>query len=267
MKLKAAFFVICFACLVCPVRAQSALSAKSGDNPVVILAKDTARVVISPAHYDKRDWLLLGAVSLAGFGLYSADGEIRDFVQRNAAPADTAKIFKRMGDGQYLLPSVALAYGAGAVFGSERLKTASVLAAESFVIAGLIANTVKLAGHRHRPNAGDGPYSYDGISFDSGNTSFPSGHTTVAFAVAGAYAGVYDDKPAVAITAYGLASLVGLSRMNDDAHWASDVFFGAVLGYFTSKAVVRYHNERAGIKTALFPYWNGGPGVMVSSRF
>lgn len=267
MSRKVVILFLCFTCLACPVSAQSALSAKSGDNPVIILAKDTARVVISPAHYDRRDWLTFGAVALAGFGLYSADGEIRDFVLRNAAPSDTSKIFKRMGDGQYLLPAVALAYGSGYVFKSERLKTASALAAESFIIAGLIANTVKLAGHRHRPNAGDGPYSFDGISLDSGNTSFPSGHTSVAFAVAGAYAGVYDDKPAVAVTAYGLASLVGLSRMNDDAHWASDVFFGAALGYFTSKAVVRYHNERAGVKTALLPYWNGGPGVMVSSRF
>jgi membrane-associated phospholipid phosphatase len=39
---------------------------------------------------------------------------------------------------------------------------------------------------------------------------------------------------------YGGASLVGLSRMYHDKHWASDVALGAAIGTFSGLKVVRY---------------------------
>jgi membrane-associated phospholipid phosphatase len=42
--------------------------------------------------------------------------------------------------------------------------------------------------------------------------------------------------------AYGIATLTALSRVNDNAHWASDVFFGAIIGYFTAKAIMALNN-------------------------
>jgi len=43
--------------------------------------------------------------------------------------------------------------------------------------------------------------------------------------------------------AYGIATLTALSRVNDNAHWASDIFFGAVIGYFTAKAIIAQNNK------------------------
>ncbi len=42
---------------------------------------------------------------------------------------------------------------------------------------------------------------------------------------------------------YGGASLVALSRMYDDKHWASDVIVGAMIGQFAGRKVVRYHHS------------------------
>jgi membrane-associated phospholipid phosphatase len=39
---------------------------------------------------------------------------------------------------------------------------------------------------------------------------------------------------------YGGATLVGLSRMYNNAHWASDVALGAAIGTFSGIKVVRY---------------------------
>jgi membrane-associated phospholipid phosphatase len=39
---------------------------------------------------------------------------------------------------------------------------------------------------------------------------------------------------------YGGATLVGLSRMYNNAHWASDVVLGAAIGTFSGIKVVRY---------------------------
>jgi undecaprenyl-diphosphatase len=57
--------------------------------------------------------------------------------------------------------------------------------------------------------------------------SFPSGHTITTFALAVVLAKGY---PSWKIPIYGLACLIGFSRIYLDSHFASDVFAGAVLG-------------------------------------
>jgi membrane-associated phospholipid phosphatase len=61
--------------------------------------------------------------------------------------------------------------------------------------------------------------------------SFPSGHTSAAFSVAAVFAERYPDRRWVRWVAYGLAGLVGFSRISLESHFPSDVFLGAVLGY------------------------------------
>jgi membrane-associated phospholipid phosphatase len=45
---------------------------------------------------------------------------------------------------------------------------------------------------------------------------------------------------------YGGAALVGLSRMYENRHWASDVIMGAAIGTFAGTKVVRYHRTHPG---------------------
>jgi membrane-associated phospholipid phosphatase len=81
-----------------------------------------------------------------------------------------------------------------------------------------------------------------------GNTarqSFPSGHTTAAFAAAAAVTSEAERMWPhhfwlVAPAMYGGAALVGISRMYHDKHWASDVALGAAVGTFSGLKVVRY---------------------------
>lgn len=64
---------------------------------------------------------------------------------------------------------------------------------------------------------------------------FPSGHTASAFSVATVFAARYPDY---AVAAYGIAAIIGASRVSTRAHFPSDVFFGAALGYSISHYVV-----------------------------
>lgn len=64
--------------------------------------------------------------------------------------------------------------------------------------------------------------------------SFPSGHTATAFATATSLTYSYGAK--AALVAYPLAAMVGLSRMSDDMHWASDVVAGAFVGFIMARA-------------------------------
>lgn len=60
--------------------------------------------------------------------------------------------------------------------------------------------------------------------------SFPSGHTATAFAFAGIVA-ILRVADATAIGIALLAAIAGLSRVAVGAHWPSDVFAGAALGW------------------------------------
>lgn len=70
--------------------------------------------------------------------------------------------------------------------------------------------------------------------------AFPSGHTSAAFAVATVFAKRYKHHRWVPWVSYGLAGLVGFSRVSLESHFPSDVFLGAVLGYaIAHNAVLR----------------------------
>ena len=81
-------------------------------------------------------------------------------------------------------------------------------------------------------------FNKKGGSYIRGVGSFPSGHTIAAFAVATVYADRYPNPRWHRWLAYGLAGLVGFSRVSLHAHYASDVFAGATLGYVIAHYVV-----------------------------
>jgi membrane-associated phospholipid phosphatase len=67
----------------------------------------------------------------------------------------------------------------------------------------------------------------------------PSGHSIAAFSVATVVARRYGKQHKwVPPVSYGLAALVGFSRVSTSAHFVSDVFVGAALGYSISRFAV-----------------------------
>lgn len=73
------------------------------------------------------------------------------------------------------------------------------------------------------------------IGIDLQNFSFPSGHTTAAFVLAGVYALVLQRERLVAVL-FCAALLVGFSRVAVGAHWPMDIFAGAAVGWFSAWA-------------------------------
>ena len=62
-------------------------------------------------------------------------------------------------------------------------------------------------------------------------SSFPSGHAAGVFAVATVVASRYRHHKWVPWITYGFATAISLSRVTTRAHFPSDVFLGAALGY------------------------------------
>ncbi|HJV63501.1 MAG TPA: phosphatase PAP2 family protein, partial [Albitalea sp.] len=99
----------------------------------------------------------------------------------------------------------------------------------SAIAAGLTAVTIteatKVVVDRARPSAELGPASF-GDMRRRRESSFPSFHTALAWAVATPYAEHYD-----APWLYGAAALTNAARVLGRRHWLSDTVAGAVLGY------------------------------------
>ena len=79
--------------------------------------------------------------------------------------------------------------------------------------------------------------------------SFPSGHSSVAFATATMYQMWYGWKAGV--PAYAFAAITAFQRLDDNRHWLSDVIMGAAIG-ITVPYMFYKGEERAKIDQGLF---------------
>ncbi|MEO8404836.1 MAG: phosphatase PAP2 family protein, partial [Chitinophagaceae bacterium] len=143
----------------------------------------------------------------------------------------------------------------GFVFKNEKMRTTTLLATQSYITSAAMAYLIKFIAGRQRPSfyskdhveaepTFHGPFFSGGRNANGNriNQSFPSGHTTAAFAAATVYAMEYKNRPWVPILSYSAATLIGLSRITENKHWFTDVFVGATLGYLTGRQVVNnYH--------------------------
>lgn len=170
---------------------------------------------------DQTGLMILAAGGVSVIGVHEYDKKINRFSRDGGnllMDHDSAKKFSSLGNG---MAGVAI-FGAQFFFDQENgLKTGRTIILTTIShmgIAGLV--------QRDRPENRS-----DFLPFPS---SFPSGHTSSAFAIAGSMAYSYGWKAGV--PAYLMASGIGLSRIKEGRHWASDVVGGAILGTFWARA-------------------------------
>lgn len=166
-----------------------------------------------------------------------------------------AAVTRRMGQPE-VWATVGLGLTAvGLVSGNGRLAGAGVRATSSVALAGLATHGLKAVFGRLRPDSFDSDHF---SPFSSGH-SFPSGHATVAFALA---TSLSDEirRPWASVLLYGAATGTALSRVHDRRHWLSDVALGAAIGVTAAKFV----NGRwtvLGIRAPNFLVTAGGVGA------
>jgi membrane-associated phospholipid phosphatase len=220
---------------------------------------DTVHVVTRPASWTGRGWLAAGGFVAGVLVLQAQDEAVRREVQdaRDEWVDDIAVWGEHLGSVEVLLPVLAVGYGIGYAADDGKLKEASLLGFESVVISGIVGQGIKHLFGRARPYEEEGAYEFLGPSWVDGHDSWPSGHTTIAYATATALHLEYR-TPWVSVPAYLLATLGAWSRVNDDAHWTSDVFAGAFWGTSVAWGVYRARENRAGGQLTVVP---GGVGM------
>ena len=164
--------------------------------------------------------------------VYASDDEISEVaVPTLTGDSQTTGDWLAVGLGATVL-------GLGAVDGLQGDPAPIEIGAESLVATELATYALKTVTHRQRP---------DGSASDS----FPSGHTSFSFAAAtyiARYVEEYaaDDYSALGYLAYGPAIYVGISRVENQRHFTSDVIFGAFLGMFLTNWIYDAHHAQPG---------------------
>jgi len=204
-------------------------------------ASDQREIWTSPAQlrFSDTEWL----VPLSGMtaGLFVTDRDFSKHLTHNPTTISHYKTASNAG-------VAALVGGAGGMWllghtsHNEHWSETGFLAGEAALNSLVAVESFKYSLRRERPYQGNGSGSF----FQSGGTSFPSEHAAAAWSVAGVIAHEYPG-PFTKIMAYGLASLVDISRVRAQQHFPSDVVIGAVIGNLVAQNIYsRHHNPDLG---------------------
>jgi len=235
-----------------------------------VVFDDIKYILTSPSRWQDQDWQYLGLAAAGVVGVaVILDRPIRDEMQRHA-PNDSRflKNIERFG-AEYSLGVLGGFYLAGAIWNND---TATAVAkdglAASIIASGMITPTIKFITGRARPRENVGIATFHPFSLGySSNSSFPSGHTTQAFAVASVIADHYEETW-VSYSSYTVAGLVGAARIYHDAHFASDVLAGAMIGTLVGKTVVAHNKTIRSAKAVIMPEIAPGLiGVRLTGNF
>ena len=189
-------------------------------------------------------WKPALAFTLAAAALVELDPHDTPYFRRTQSFSGFNRSFSSFNTGlsEGLFPAAFL------LVGHERkdvyAEKTALLAGEALADSEIVSEVMKNVDRRLRPAQippyGDFAHTWlkagSGILINRG--SFPSGHAIGAFSMATVIAERYRQHRWVPWVAYGLAGLVGFSRITLQAHFPSDIFAGAVLGYAISHYVV-----------------------------
>lgn len=201
---------------------------------------DQKAIWTSPFHLDRGDmkWVVPGSIGL--MGLFTTDRITGDEIGEADGQVTVSRRISNVGS-IYSLSAVAGAfYFVGRAKKDTRARETGLLSAEAMINSIIVEGALKEITQRARP--------LDGIErseFFDGGSSFPSGHSTQAWAVATVIANEYKHRPAVQIAAYGIASAISVARFTGHKHYISDVVAGSALGYGIGKFVFKAHHRES----------------------
>ena len=191
--------------------------------------EDTKLYFTAPLRWDGTDWLLFGGTVAAVAASHGLDGKVRDHFGGKSPVLDG----KDKHSTRDALPAAALVGGtfaAALLVDSSSGRNEAYRMLEAAALSGVTAEALKFAAGRSRPNE-----TLRVNDWRSGGSSFPSLHSTAAFAIGTVFAesGSDDYRWTRRLIGYGVASFTSYERLHGNVHWFSDVVAGSALGLWT----------------------------------
>lgn len=228
---------------------QVAVPAKHSNDPGAERAVTWRSVPKDFLHDQKVIWLfptqlakghyLLPTLAIAGgtTGLLYADPHVMPYFRSHASNLDDINdVFNSyITTGEVLSVPAALLIAGYTRHDSYQVSTA-LLAGEAYADSAVVDLVMKAVTRRERPSDVPAGAPFTHTFFKGGQSpfkgsSFPSGHSAAVFSVATVVASRYHNHRWAPWLAYGFATVISCSRITTLAHFPSDVFLGAALGY------------------------------------
>lgn len=206
------------------------------------LLGDAKLYFTAPLRWDGSDWLFFGGSVAAIAVAHDFDDRVRD----RFAPAGAAGV---MGSDKNslrdALPAASLVVGTwliSQITDDSFAKTEAYTMLEAAGFSSITAEALKYAAGRQRPDE-----TLDSNDWRAGGSSFPSLHTTAAFAIGTVFAesGNDDERWLRRALGYGMASATTYLRLHGNQHWLSDTVAGAVLGIASGRFATHRRLQRA----------------------
>jgi membrane-associated phospholipid phosphatase len=246
--LPAAFWIASFGLAIAPACGQitpapNAERDVSWSKLIPNIADDQAKIWLFPARLEKkRRWLPTAVILGTTAALIALDPEEAPYFRRTSTFSGFNRPFSGAGPGAVTaaVPASFLAYGL--IAKDLKAEKTALLIGEAVADSEILSTVFKVTFRRARPASIPPHGNYWDTWFDHKGSvlgsSMPSGHAIAAFSVATVVSRRYGNHRWVPYVSYGLAAVVGFSRVTLSAHFVSDVFVGAALGYSVSRFVV-----------------------------
>jgi len=226
---RALLFVLAVLGCVAPARAQSTLLSRPGCHDGTSSAQLLTGTVDGFRHLPARD--SLGILALGGAATLAAhpfDGEVNEDLSKGTSFRNASRPGAVIGGTPFQLGAALTAYAIGRALNKPCVASVGADLVQAQLMATALTVVLKQATGRTRPE-GSGP-------------SFPSGHTSTAFASASVLQRRFGWK--VGLPAYAVASYVAASRVGMKRHYLSDVAFGATIGIVAGRTVTVGHGHQ-----------------------
>jgi hypothetical protein len=217
----------------CFLEYDSVFSFHSPKGYVPSLLSDIGEQATAPFRFKTKQWLITGASIGITAAIIHFDDKIdvwADVQMENHKWVNrSSPVITTFGSisGISTIAAIGLL---SAAFKNQKGTETSLLASQALITSEVWVQLMKLLrGKEHTAGHWWGP--------------FPSGHTAAAFSMATVFALQYRNTIVIPVFCYSLATLVGISRITEQAHWASDVFVGGLIGFACGVQVVNHHRR------------------------
>ena len=204
------------------------------------IGHDQAGIWTSPLRISSRDavWLVPFATG-TGVALHY-DAQAQQNLGIDQSRIDTSNTISQFGSTYATLAGGGTLYVVGRLTHNDHLAETGRLGTEAVIDATLVAEALKLATNRERPDEGNGTGGFWPHGTRTFSDSFPSGHTIGSWALARVIADEYPNT-LTQVGVYAFATAISVSRVTSRKHFPSDALVGSVFGYLIGGYVVRHH--------------------------
>jgi PAP2 superfamily len=197
---------------------------------------DVKCYVSAPLRWDGRDWIYFGSAVAAVGIAHHYDTDVRDHFTSGSNSSGNDSSSTDVEDAIPAAGIFAATWLYATVTSDKDGRSESWAMLEAAGFSSATSYLLKFAAGRERPDVTSDPNAWR-----TGGDSFPSLHTTAAFAIGTVFAESGNDRYRWVrrFVGYGMAAYTGYARLNHNAHWLSDTVAGAGIGISTAHYVLR----------------------------